>query len=112
MYDIPHGGGLAIIFPNWMKHVLPENVERFKQFAVRVFGVDPQGKTDTETAMEGIEALRTFWNSIEAPARLADYNIDDTQLEVIADKTMFNGDFGRFKVLNREDVLAILRASL
>ena len=54
----------------------------------------------------------TFWNSIGAPARLADYNIDDTQLDVIADKAMFNGDFGRFKVLNREDVLAILRASL
>ena len=22
VYDIPHGGGLAILFPNWMKHVL------------------------------------------------------------------------------------------
>ena len=20
VYDIPHGGGLAILFPNWMKH--------------------------------------------------------------------------------------------
>ncbi len=112
VYDIPHGGGLAILFPNWMKHVLPENVERFKQLAVRVFAVDPQGKTAEETALEGIEALRTFWSSIGAPSSLADYNIDDTQLEVMADKTMFNGDFGRFKVLNREDVLAILRASL
>jgi alcohol dehydrogenase len=112
VYDIPHGGGLAILFPNWMKHVLPENVERFKQLAVRVFNVDSQGKTDEETALEGIEALRTFWSSIGAPSRLADYNIDDTQLEVMADKTMFNGNFGRFKVLNREDVLAILRASL
>ena len=112
VYDIPHGGGLAILFPNWMKHVLPENVERFKQLAVRVFAVDPQGKTDEEIALEGIEALRTFWSSIGAPSSLADYNIDDTQLEVMADKTMFNGDFGRFKVLNREDVLAILRASL
>lgn len=112
VYDIPHGGGLAIIFPNWMNHVLPENVERFKQFAVRVFGVDPQGKTDEAIALEGIKALRSFWSSIGAPARLADYDIDDTQLEVIADKTMLNGNFGRFKVLNREDVLAILRASL
>lgn len=112
VYDIPHGGGLAIVFPNWMKHVLPENVERFKQFAVRVFNVDSQGKTDEEVAIEGIEALRAFWSSIGAPARLADYHIDDSQLEVMADKTMFNGNFGRFKVLHRDDVLAILRASL
>lgn len=112
VYDIPHGGGLAIIFPNWMNHVLPENVERFKQFAIRVFDVNPEGKTDEEIGKEGIEALRAFWNSIGAPACLADYNIDDSQLEAMADKTMFNGNFGRFKVLNRDDVLAILRASL
>ena len=52
--------------------------ERFKQFAVRVFGVDPEGKTDEEVGLEGIEALREFWNSIGAPSRLADYDIDDS----------------------------------
>ena len=60
VYDIPHGGGLAILFPNWMKHVLPENVERFKQLAVRVFAVDPQGKTAEEIALEGIVAFVHF----------------------------------------------------
>ena len=39
VHDIPHGGGLAILFPNWMKHVVDENVSRFKQFAIRVFDV-------------------------------------------------------------------------
>lgn len=112
VYDIPHAGGLAILYPNWMKHVLSENVERFKQLAVRVFAIDPQGKTAEETALEGIEALRTFWTSLGAPTRLADYQIDDSNLAVIADKAMIYGDFGRFKVLNREDVLAILQASL
>lgn len=29
VYDIPHGGGLAILFPNWMKHTLDADVERF-----------------------------------------------------------------------------------
>ncbi|WP_057912173.1 iron-containing alcohol dehydrogenase [Peribacillus muralis] len=112
VYDIPHAGGLAILFPNWMKHVLHENVSRFKQVAVRVFDVDPEGKTDEEAALEGIERLRAFWSSLGAPTKLSDYDIDDSQLEVMADKAMSRGDFGRFKILNREDVLAILRASL
>ncbi|MCR8868906.1 iron-containing alcohol dehydrogenase [Peribacillus frigoritolerans] len=112
VYDIPHAGGLAILFPNWMKHVLHENVARFKQVAVRVFHVDPEGKTDEEAALEGIERLRSFWSSLGAPTNLSDYGIDDSQLEVMADKAMSRGEFGRFKVLNREDVLAILRASL
>ncbi|MDQ0155388.1 iron-containing alcohol dehydrogenase [Robertmurraya andreesenii] len=112
VYDIPHGGGLAILFPNWMKHNLHVKPERFKQLAVRVFGVNPEGKTAEEAGLEGIEKLREFWSSIGAPARLADYDIDDSKLEIMADKAMINGEFGRFKKLNREDVLAIYKASL
>lgn len=112
VYDIPHGGGLAILFPNWMKHVLDENVDRFKQLAVRVFDVDPEGKTDREVALEGIDKLREFWNSIGAPSRLADYDIDEENLELMAEKTVVFGEFGRFKVLGKQDSLEILKASL
>jgi alcohol dehydrogenase len=112
VYDIPHGGGLAIIFPNWMKYNLKVKPERFKQMAVRVFGVDPEGKSDEEAGLEGIQMLRDFWTRIGAPARLADYHIDDSQLDLITDKAMMEGEFGTFKKLNREDVLAIYRASL
>lgn len=112
VYDIPHGGGLAILFPNWMKHVLDENVSRFAQLAVRVFGVDPAGKAERDVALEGIERLRAFWSSLGAPSRLMDYGIGDEQLELMADKAMAFGEFGHFKKLNRDDVLAILRASL
>ncbi|WP_419955777.1 iron-containing alcohol dehydrogenase [Neobacillus niacini] len=112
VYDIPHGGGLAILFPHWMKHNLRVKPERFKQLAVRVFGVDPEGKTAEEAGLEGILKLREYWNSIGAPARLADYNIDDSQLELMADRAMVYGEFGNFTKLKREDVLAIYRESL
>ncbi|MGG3803265.1 iron-containing alcohol dehydrogenase [Metabacillus fastidiosus] len=112
VYDIPHAGGLAILFPNWMKHTLGENISRFKQLAVNVFNVKEEGKKDREVALEGIERLRSFWNSIDAPNSLNDYNIGDEKLELIADKAMTNGEFGNFKKLNKEDVLAILHASL
>lgn len=112
IYDIPHGGGLAILFPNWMKHNIDVKPERFKQLAVRVFDVDAEGKSDREAGLEGIEALRAFWTLIEAPSRLANYDIDDSRLEEMADKTLFNGPFGNFTKLEREDVMDILRASL
>ncbi|WHY85242.1 iron-containing alcohol dehydrogenase [Neobacillus novalis] len=112
VYDIPHGGGLAILFPHWMEHNLSVKPERFQQLAVRVFGVDPKGKSAEEAGRAGISKLREFWNSIEAPARLADYDIDDQKLALMADRAMANGEFGNFAKLNREDVLAIYRASL
>lgn len=112
VYDIPHGGGLAILFPNWMKYCLEQDVSKFKQMAIRVFDVNPDGKTDRDIALEGIERLRSFWNSIGAPARLADYEIDDSRLELMADKAMARGEFGGFKRLNRPDVVEIYKMSL
>ncbi|PLR92695.1 iron-containing alcohol dehydrogenase [Bacillus sp. T33-2] len=112
VHDIPHGGGLAILFPNWMKHNLHVKPERFKILAVRVFGVDPEGKSDEEAGFEGIERLREFWNSIGAPSRLADYDIDESTIDEMADKAMVNGEFGNFAKLNKEDVLEIYRRSL
>lgn len=112
VYDIPHGGGLAILFPHWMEHNLNIKPSRFKQLAVRVFNVDPIGKSDEEVGLEGIQKLREFWDSIEAPSRLADYQIDESQFELMADKAMINGEFGKFARLNREDVLEIYQAAL
>lgn len=112
VYDIPHAGGLAILQPNWMLHVLDENLDKFKQLAIRVFDVNPTGKEDREIAVEGIEKLRVFWTSIGAPERLSDYNIDDSKLDLMADKAMARGEFGHVKVLNKEDVLTILNMSL
>jgi alcohol dehydrogenase YqhD (iron-dependent ADH family) len=112
VYDIPHGGGLAILFPHWMRHNLAVKPERFKQLAVRVFGVNEADKSAEQIGLEGIQKLREFWNSIKAPSRLVDYDIDDSKLDLMADRAMENGEFGNFKKLNREDVLAIYRASL
>lgn len=112
VYDIPHGGGLAILFPNWMKHNLHVKPSRFKQLAIRVFGVSPEGKSDEDIGLEGIDRLRDFWKSIGAPTRLADYGIDDSKLDLMADKAMANGEFGQFKKLKREDVLDIYKKSL
>jgi alcohol dehydrogenase YqhD (iron-dependent ADH family) len=74
--------------------------------------VNPEGKTAEEAGLEGIQKLREYWNSIGAPARLADYNIDDSKLELMADRAMVYGEFGNFTKLNREDVLTIYRESL
>ncbi len=112
VYDIPHAGGLAILFPNLMRHNLDVNVDKFKRLAVKVLGVSEEGKTDRDIALEGIDKLSAFWSSLGAPNRLADYDIDDSQLDLIADRAMANGAFGNFKSLERDDVMAILKASL
>lgn len=112
VYDIPHGGGLAILFPNWMRYCLDAKPERFAQLAMRVFDVDPAGRPDREVGLEGIERLRAFWSGIGAPSRLADYQIGPDQIEVMAAKATPNGTIGRTRKLSAADVAEIYRLSL
>ena len=111
-YDIAHARGLAIIFPNWMKHNLHVNPTRFAKLAVNVFGVETAGKTEEQVALEGIDALSAFWSSLGAPNRLADYEIDATYFEEMVAHCMVYGPFGNFNKLQAEDVRKILEMSL
>lgn len=112
VYDIPHGGGLAILFPHWMAHNLPHTASKLKQLGERVFHLNYTGITELEAAQATIDAIRTFWSSIGAPSRLADYNIDATHIKDMVEKTLKYGPFGNFQKLQAEDVRAIYQASL
>lgn len=80
IYDIAHAEGLSIVFPNWMKYVFNARLDRFVQFAVRVWQVDPAGKTDEEIALAGIQATRDYFTRIGAPATLGDLKINGKSL--------------------------------
>jgi alcohol dehydrogenase YqhD (iron-dependent ADH family) len=112
IYDIAHGAGLAILFPNWMKHVYKERVGKFVQYAVRVWNVDPSGKSDEEVALAGIEATRAYFTRIGAPATLGELGINGDQLDRMAEEATQFGPIGSFKILTKEDVKSILEASL
>ncbi|MFC4100928.1 iron-containing alcohol dehydrogenase [Paenibacillus xanthanilyticus] len=112
IYDIPHGAGLSIVFPNWMKYVYDARPDRFAQYAVRVWGIDPAGKSEDELALAGIEATRAFFTKIGAPATLSHYNIGRDNLDRMAEEAVRFGPIGSFKRLNKEDVKAIYELSL
>ena len=86
VYDIPHAGGLAILFPHWMRYNVKVNPERFAKLGVNVFGVNPEGKTDEEIAYEGIDNLRAVLDINWCPGNLSDYDIDDSKIDVMAEK--------------------------
>lgn len=112
VYDIPHGGGLAILFPHWMEHVSVQKSAKIAQLGVRVFDLSAEGKTDAQLAAETIKALRGFWTSIGAPVSLSDYNINDKQIELMAERAMVAPTIGNYVPLQKEDVREILMKSL
>jgi len=113
VYDISHGAGLAVLFPNWMKYVLNEdNQPKFVDFAVNAWDVNTNGRSPSEVAVEGIERTKEFFDFLGMPSTLSEFKIDSSRLEEMAEKAVVFGELGTFKKLGKEDVLAILKMSL
>ncbi len=108
IYDLAHGAGLAIIFPAWMKYVYKNNIERFSQFAFRVWGVEPDFNNIIKTALAGIERLENFYREIGMPVTLKEASIPYDRFEEMAEKCTEMGPVGNFVKLGMNDVLKIL----
>jgi len=114
IYDVAHGAGLAAVFPAWMKRVYKSDINRFVQFASRVWNIEIDFHNQEKTALAGIAALENFFVSIGMPVRLKDMNIKPDRLEEMADKATGNNSYtiGGFVKLNRNDVLEILKLAV
>lgn len=109
VYDVAHGAGLAVIFPAWMKYVYKHDVDRFAQFAVRVFGVDHSFFTPERTALEGIARLTSLFTSMGLPITLEGLGITENRYEEMATKCTAYGPVGNFVPLDKDGVEAIFR---
>ena len=105
--DCNHGFGLAVIHPVLYKHIYKENTAQFAKFAVNVWSVKPDGKTEDEIAVEGINALAAFIREMGLPTKFSEMNITDTDWEAIANSTITTA--GCAKKLTADELLEILK---
>lgn len=114
-YDIPHGAGLAVLVPHWMRTVAQRHPQRFFDFAVRVMGVCAEGDA-MRVIEQGIELLEAFYRTLRLRARLSDFGIPESDLPRLAYKAVHrdeNGEecpLGGIQKLHEADVLDIYRA--
>jgi len=87
MYDsIAHGAGLSVIFPAWAKYVYTADIERFRQYAKRVWDAPSDLNDPHKTAMFGITATENYFRSIGMPVRLSEFGISEMRFEEMAEK--------------------------
>jgi alcohol dehydrogenase YqhD (iron-dependent ADH family) len=110
-YDCAHGAGLAVVMPAWMEYVLSHDVNRFAQFAVRVWGCDMDFAHPGITAREGISRFRAFLKSIGMPSTLSEVGANAADIPAMAAHRAEkpNGfPFGNFVKIGQEEMTAIL----
>jgi alcohol dehydrogenase YqhD (iron-dependent ADH family) len=108
--DATHGLTLAAVSLSYYRHILPYGLQKFVRFAVNVWCVRPEGKSDEEIAHEGLAALQNWMRQIGVAVTLTDLGATPEMIEGIAKATIILK--GGYKVLTRDDVVKILTESL
>lgn len=114
LYDVAHGAGLAVIFPAWMTYVMKQDVNRFAQLAVRLWGCSMNFAHPEETAKEGIERLKQFLSSIGMPINFKELGAKEEDIPFMVGKLGLGelGTMGSFMKLSGKDVEQIYRLAL
>ncbi|MEO0234062.1 MAG: iron-containing alcohol dehydrogenase [candidate division WOR-3 bacterium] len=74
LFDVPHGAGLSIVIPAWMKVNKNKYSEKFFIFGKNVFGLNGSKEYVIEKSIEKIE---NFFEDIKSPTRLSFYGINE-----------------------------------
>ena len=105
-----HGMTLAAVSLPYYRYILPYGVQKFKRFAVNVWDVDPEGKTDEQIAGEGLDAMKAWMKELGLVMNISDLGATEDMLEGIADGTIILP--GGYKVLEHNEIIEILKESL
>lgn len=108
--DATHGMTLAAVSIPYYRYIMQNGLSKFKRFAINVWNVAAEGKTDEEIADEGLKAMEGWMNEIGLTMNITDLGVTEDMLEGIV-KGTFICD-GGYKVLTKDDVLEILKRSL
>lgn len=108
--DAAHGMTLSAVSLPYYRHIMPYGLEKFKRFAIQVWDVTPEGKTDQQIAEEGLAAMESWMNELGLVMNISQLGATEDMIEGIADVTLVMP--GGYKVLQREEIVDILRESL
>jgi alcohol dehydrogenase YqhD (iron-dependent ADH family) len=105
LYNVPHGAGLAVVLPAWMKDLKNQMPERFERFADKVFGV---AGIDA-----GIDKMTEWFSAIGAPVTFVQAGLSEDAVDPIAENAFGNAKLWQMDTMYPQERIAnILRLAV
>ncbi len=108
--DATHGMTLAAVSIPYYRHILPHGLAKFRRYAINVWDVNPDGKTDEQIANEGLERMAAWMREIGVVMNARELGVTEDMLPTIAKNTIILT--GGYKTLTADEVIAIIRESM
>lgn len=105
-----HGMTLSAVSMPYYRFIMPYGVKKFARFAVNVWGIQAEGKTDIQMAEEGLDAMEAWMKELGLAMNLPEVGVTPDMIEDIVNGTLIME--GGYKVLSKEDVRAVLNKAM
>ena len=105
-----HGMTLSAVSMPYYRHILPYGTAKFARYAVNVWDVDQNGKTEREVAEEGLCRMEAWMKKLGLVMNLTELGVTPDMIDGIASATLVMN--GGYKVLSTDEIKEILKASL
>ena len=104
-----HGMTLSAVSLPYYRYILPYGTAKFARYAVNVWEVDPNGKTEREVAEEGLCCMEAWMRKLGLVMNLTDLGATPDQIDGIASASFVMD--GGYKVLTPDEIKKILAES-
>ncbi|MBQ6674918.1 MAG: iron-containing alcohol dehydrogenase [Ruminococcus sp.] len=108
--DATHGMTLAAVSLPYYRYIMPYGLKKFARFAREVWGISADGRSDEQLANEGLNAMESWMKELGLVMKISDLGVTEEMIEGIADGTIILT--GGYKVLSRDEVVKVLKASM
>lgn len=107
--DATHGMTLAAVSMPYYRYILPYGLAKFKRYAINVWNVNGENKSDKEIAEEGLAKMEAWMKKIGLVMNITELGAKEEMLDGMVKSSLIME--GGYKVLNKDDIKAILKAS-
>ena len=108
--DATHGMTLSAVSMAYYRHICPYGLEKFVRFAINVWNITPDGKTQEQIAEEGLSAMETWMKELGLVMNIKELGVNENMLNGLADSTIIME--GGYKVLSHDEILRIFKESM
>ena len=108
--DATHGMTLSSVSLAYYRYILKDGLHQFKKFALNVWNVSPDQKSDEAIALEGLEAMEQWMKEIGLVLNITELGVTEELLDGIVKGTLSMD--GGYKKLTSSDILEILKRSM
>lgn len=105
-----HGMTLSAISIPYYRYIMKDGLSKFKRYAMNVWNVNADGKTDEEIAEEGLVEMEKYMKEIGVVMNTSELGMTEEMIPGIAASSFILP--GGYKVLTKEDIEEILKKSM